>query len=1275
MIAGGISGANSTVSFATPTVASGSTDVVTIVVKDNASNAVSGLASSAFSFTLTSGTSAGNFGAVSATTTPGTYTALFTGTTAGTASTLTTTVNGVVLATKPTIARHRRFGQRNHLDGQLRLADGNVGQRRSGNDPGQGRRGQPGQRPRQPAPSSFALAGGTSAGAFSTVSATATPGTYTATFTGVTAGTASTLTATVSGITLTTKPTVQVTAGAISGANSTVSFATPTVGAGNTDVVTVVVKDNASSAVSGIASSAFSLALAGGTGTSAGAFGAVSPTTTPGTYTAVFTATTAGTAATLTATVSGVTLATTPTVQVTAAGISGANSTASFASPTAVAGNTDLLTIVVKDTTGNAVSGLASNAFGFTLSGGTSAGSFGTVSTTATPGKYTALFTGTTAGTASSLTIKVNGVTLGTQPTIMVTTGSVSATTSTVSFASSTVAPGSTDLVTILVKDGAGNAVSGLSSNSFGLSRAGGTSAGTFSAVTAAGQAGTYSATFTATTAGTASTLTAIVSGVTLNAKPAVQVVTAAYPPPANLHATPGNGRVTFSFDPITGPVSYYPYAQLINGTLYPIYVGFSNPFTITANNAGPLVNGKTYTFEVAVTYASGHTSAWSNPVTVTVGGTTAAAPTVSGVTPASGPATGGTTVTIIGTNFTGATGVAFGGKAAASFTVASATQITATEPAGTAGQTVDITVTTPGGTSATTTADKFKFLAAPTIITQPANVTVTAGQPATFTVVASGDGLSYQWQKRVGTAWVNVSSSNTSSFTGATKASFTIASPGASDAGTYWVVVSSAGGTVDSSAVMLTVNAAVVAPKVTLNPSSQTVTAGNTVTLTASASGSPTPSVQWQTSTGTGAAFANIPGATSTTYSFTAQAGQNGALFRALFTNSAGQAISSVATLTLKTTSATTTSKTIGAGQQLVVRAGQTVTGVTILAGGYLLVLSGGTDIGTINNGGDETVQAGGTTIGATITNEADLEVYGSGSGLVLDDGYINVDAGGNVTGTTINGDIMYVASGGTAINTTIAAGGSTTVIGGGSTSGTILNGGEEFVRSGAVTTGTTVNSGGTEYVFAGGVANNLTLTSNANATVLGKVNHATINHGATVTVFDGGSATDAIVDNGTLAFSLPTTNTFTGQLTGNGALAVQGRGKLVVTHAVNNVVITVGNSSSLELGAAASSNVTLGYQSTLKLDDSQAFTGTIAATPNYQDVLDLGDVPFILGVTTVQFVENAAHTQGILTVSDKANGGPTVQLTLLGNFSMGTFSIATDGGVTPGTLIKGPF
>jgi alpha-tubulin suppressor-like RCC1 family protein len=87
------------------------------------------------------------------------------------------------------------------------------------------------------------------------------------------------------------------------------------------------------------------------------------------------------------------------------------------------------------------------------------------------------------------------------------------------------------------------------------------------------------------------------------------------------------------------------------------------------------------------------------------------AAPTVKSLAPKSGPGAGGSTVTITGKNLENASAVRFGGQPAASFTVKSATSITAVSPAG-AG-TVDVTVTTPGGTSATAKGDQFEYVPA----------------------------------------------------------------------------------------------------------------------------------------------------------------------------------------------------------------------------------------------------------------------------------------------------------------------------------------------------------------------------------------------------------------------------------------------------------------------------------------------------------------------------------------------------------------------------------
>ncbi|NVN92962.1 MAG: fibronectin type III domain-containing protein [Desulfuromonadales bacterium] len=97
--------------------------------------------------------------------------------------------------------------------------------------------------------------------------------------------------------------------------------------------------------------------------------------------------------------------------------------------------------------------------------------------------------------------------------------------------------------------------------------------------------------------------------------------------------------------------------------------------------------------------------------------------PTITTISPTIGPLSGGTSVTIIGTGFTGATAVNFGSTSAASFIVNSDTQITAISPTGSAG-TVDITVSGPEVTSFPSTADQFTFNPLPSA---PTNVTATA--------------------------------------------------------------------------------------------------------------------------------------------------------------------------------------------------------------------------------------------------------------------------------------------------------------------------------------------------------------------------------------------------------------------------------------------------------------------------------------------------------------------------------------------------------------------
>ncbi len=84
--------------------------------------------------------------------------------------------------------------------------------------------------------------------------------------------------------------------------------------------------------------------------------------------------------------------------------------------------------------------------------------------------------------------------------------------------------------------------------------------------------------------------------------------------------------------------------------------------------------------------------------------------PVVTLLSAKSGPAAGGTPVTITGRNFTGTTAVKFGTTPAKSFKVVSNTRIDAVAPAGTAGTTVDVGVSSAGGTSTPVVADRYTF-------------------------------------------------------------------------------------------------------------------------------------------------------------------------------------------------------------------------------------------------------------------------------------------------------------------------------------------------------------------------------------------------------------------------------------------------------------------------------------------------------------------------------------------------------------------------------------
>jgi hypothetical protein len=133
---------------------------------------------------------------------------------------------------------------------------------------------------------------------------------------------------------------------------------------------------------------------------------------------------------------------------------------------------------------------------------------------------------------------------------------------------------------------------------------------------------------------------------------------------------------------------------------------------------------------------ANGYTYTSSNP-----------APTVTSVAPNTGPAGGGTTVTIAGTNFLAGATVSFGGTAATGATVVSTTSITATTAARAAG-TVNVVVTNTDGQNGTLTNGYTYTSITPSLavgvpLADSSSTTVVAGQTASYTLSIEGSGMS----------------------------------------------------------------------------------------------------------------------------------------------------------------------------------------------------------------------------------------------------------------------------------------------------------------------------------------------------------------------------------------------------------------------------------------------------------------------------------------------------------------------------------------------------
>jgi len=187
---------------------------------------------------------------------------------------------------------------------------------------------------------------------------------------------------------------------------------------------------------------------------------------------------------------------------------------------------------------------------------------------------------------------------------------------------------------------------------------------------------------------------------------------------------------------------------------------------------------------------------------------------------------------------------------------------------------TYSVVVSNPEGSTTSTgaTVTIWDPSTAPSITTQPANITALLGGPASFSVVASGTApLTYQWYK------------GSTAIAGATAATYTIAATAQNDAGTYSVAVANAEGSVLSTQASLTVTTQALTPAIVAEPLDVYIHPGDLASFKVQASGTGL-SYQWYLD-GT-----LVPGFTTDTFpAFAVEPYHDGWEFHCVISNSSG--------------------------------------------------------------------------------------------------------------------------------------------------------------------------------------------------------------------------------------------------------------------------------------------------------------------------------------------------------------------------------------------------
>ena len=247
-------------------------------------------------------------------------------------------------------------------------------------------------------------------------------------------------------------------------------------------------------------------------------------------------------------------------------------------------------------------------------------------------------------------------------------------------------------------------------------------------------------------------------------------------------------------------------WTQISSGTgTYRIVVTISSPYSVLV----PLVPIPNFT----MISSSSRTILGSLQVASAIAapGSVGNPPAITGVSPSSGPTAGGSSVTITGTDLTGATLVSFGGSTATACVVVSATLITCNTPSHSAG-TVTISVTTPIATGVS--GSIYTYVSPPTI----SSISPAAGSSTGGTLVTIFGANLTNGSVSFGGTSANCTVNSATNITCTSPAG----------AGTVSLVVSTLGGTASTSFNYITP-----APTISnLNPTSGSMSGGTSVQI-----------------------------------------------------------------------------------------------------------------------------------------------------------------------------------------------------------------------------------------------------------------------------------------------------------------------------------------------------------------------------------------------------------------------------------------------------------